>query len=115
MSGTIQVSAGDTVTKDPDSSDIYQFDWDDVLPTGSTISSSVFVFALVRYTGVTLEDAAALAALTQSSATVHVDGRATQVLLAGGTLGAEYQVTNRVTLDDGQIEDGSFRIVSQQK
>lgn len=111
---TIQVSDGDLIIKDPDSTEIYQFSWDDVLPVGSSISVSAFLIALVRYTGATVEDAAALASLTQSATVIHVAGRMTQVTMAGSTLGAEYQVTNRVTLNDGQIKDGSFQILSQQ-
>lgn len=111
---TIHVSDGDLIIKDPDSTEIYQFSWDDVLPVGSTISVSAFLITLVRYTGATTEDAAALASLTQSATAIHVAGRMTQVTVAGSTLGAEYQATNRVTLTDGQVKDGSFHILSQQ-
>lgn len=113
MSAPIQVSTGDLVTKDPDSIEIYQYTWESELPVGATISTSIFLLALVRNKG-TAADVAALASLVQSADVVHVDGRMTQVTLAGSMLGRRYDITNRVTLQDGQVKDGTFRILSQQ-
>lgn len=112
MSAPIQVSTGDLITKDPDSTEIYQYTWDEEIPTAATISVSVFLLALVRNAGAS--DAAAAASLVPSADVIHVDGRMTQVTLASGRLGRTYEITNHVTLQDGQVKDGSFRLLIQQ-
>ena len=74
--------------KDPDATLDYTVDWSAWLATGDIIVSSDWVVpsGLTEVTD----------AHTQTSATVW---------LSGGVEGAEYLVTNRVTTDDGRIDD----------
>ena len=71
----------------------YTVDWSDWLPDGDTISSVVWVVP---------------AGLTQESASNSTTGAT--VWLSGGTLGAVYTVTCKITTVGGRIDTRSFRV-----
>jgi hypothetical protein len=50
-------------------------------------------------------------ALTLSSSSIVTGARKTQVRMAGGTVGASYVVTNRITTSSGVEDERSFTIV----
>lgn len=77
----------------PDEKLVYQFAWLNVLPTGAAIVTSVWG---ISPTGPTLEDDG-------------VVSYTTFVTLSGLTLGERYQLSNTITLDNGEVyEDSSF-------
>jgi hypothetical protein len=84
-SGTIQ-------SKDPNSTKDYLWDWSQWLGD-DTITTSTFLVP----TGITLESDA------------HTAKTAT-VWLSGGTEGATYEVTNRITTAGGRIDDRTMRL-----
>lgn len=80
-------------TKDPDATLDWIFDWSSWLQAGETISSSEFIVSAGLTVGVTSN--------TTISATVW---------LSGGSTGQVYQVTNRITTNQGRTDDRSIRI-----
>jgi hypothetical protein len=71
-------------------------DWSDWLPEGDTVESSVWAV-----------DNPPDNALTLSNPTIDDDG-IPNVTLSGGTVGATYRLRNRITTDNGLIDDRSF-------
>lgn len=79
-------------TKDPDAVLDYQFNWEDWLEDGETISTSTFLVD-----GLTIDSQG------------HNTTRAT-VWLSGGGAGNVYRVTNRVVTSDSRTDDRSISI-----
>ena len=77
--------------KDPNAVLDYQWDWSDWLAVGETISTAVFTVP----TGLVLS--------SQSNTTTTAT-----VFLSGGTVGDGYQVTLRITTNQGRTEDRSI-------
>ena len=83
--------------KDPDETLDYGADWSDPL-AGDTIALSAFTVP----TGLTKQSEAN----TTTTATVW---------LTGGTLGANYEILNRVTTSGGRIMDQTFKLAVRRK
>lgn len=83
--------------KDPDSILDYKIDWSAWLAADTILSSTWIV-----PTGLTKT--------SQSNTTTT-----TTVWLSGGTLGQNYQVTNRITTNQNRTEDRTFDIVVRQR
>lgn len=82
--------------KDPDSLLDYQFDWSEWLaPDGDAIES---------------HDVIVGAGLTKVSSAIDPDGQAVTVWLSGGTAGATYNVTCRITTGGGRIDDRTMKV-----
>lgn len=79
--------------KDPDATLDWVFDWSAWLQAGETISASEFIVSA----GLTVE--------SNTNTTISAT-----VWLSGGTTGQIYQVTNRITTNQGRIDDRSIRI-----
>lgn len=79
-------------TKDPDAVLDYQFNWEDWLEDGETISTSTFLVD-----GLTIDSQG------------HNTTRST-VWLSGGGAGNVYRVTNRVVTSDSRTDDRSISI-----
>jgi hypothetical protein len=109
------VHRDDLIVKDPSSVEVFEYDWDDELPEDAHVATVAVDLSLLAYVFESIADAAALTALEVSDAIVHSDGRDTQATFTGGTLGARYRVTKFATLVDGQVVDGSFDILIQQR
>lgn len=77
--------------KDPNAVLDYLWDWSDWLAASETISTAVFTVPA----GLTLS--------SQSNTTTTAT-----VFLSGGTVGAGYQVTLRITTNQGRTEDRSI-------
>lgn len=84
--------------KDPDANLDYEVDWTAWLPDGDTITASLWIVP----TGVTKTDEAN----TTATATVW---------LSGGTVGTNYDVTNRITTAAGRVDDRTIRIKVKQR
>ena len=82
-----------TYVKDPDGYVDYQYDWSRVLATGETIVTSVWTVP----TGLTSTTE------TQSTTTATI-------WISGGTLDAEYEISNRITTSAGRIYDYVFTL-----
>ena len=83
------------MAKDPGARIDFEFDWAAAYPDGQTIVSSEWSVVPGEAGGVLVAGAAH--DLTQVTVT-----------LAGGIAGHVYRVTNRVTMNDGQIDERSM-------
>lgn len=83
----------DNYLKDPSAVLDYVVDWGTWMATGDTITTSEFI----AETGITVDS------------DDHDDTTAT-VWLSGGTVGEIYEVTNRITTDQGRTDDRTIRI-----
>jgi hypothetical protein len=88
----------DAPAKDPDSIIDYGVDWSNWLATGETIVTSIW------------PDIGDLVSESESNTTT-----ATAIFISGGTLGATYTLTNRITTNQGRTEDRSMHIACQSK
>ncbi|MFI5542083.1 hypothetical protein ACIA5H_37580 [Nocardia sp. NPDC051900] len=88
----------DGFEKSPTDIDRWQFDWSPYLESGETVASSQYLTT---------------AGLTLSGQTLT--GAITSVLVAGGTLGVTYLVTNRVATSLGRQADQSFTVTITQE
>ncbi|WP_432001224.1 hypothetical protein [Streptomyces sioyaensis] len=80
--------------KDPSANLDYVYDWSDWLSPGETISS-------VEYT--------VPAALASGTANTNTATTVT-VWLAGGTAGMTYRVSNRITTNQGRVDERTFSV-----
>lgn len=100
---------GDLITKDPGSIDEPQgFDWTDYLAelgAGVGVSTSTWT--------VTGPDSA----LTTANPSIVTGNLKTKVTLTGGTLGATYQVTNRITTNTSPVvtDERSFYVLIENR
>jgi hypothetical protein len=107
---TITVRPGDLVTKDPSDEVVIVFDWDlENLAIGVTMSTSLFTITAIRPsadTGLTKDNESILAGL-----------RKTQLRLKAGTMGALYEVANKIVTNEtpAQTKERSFRVLVQDK
>lgn len=81
------------IKKDPDAVLDYSMDWSAWLITGDSVSASDWI----AETGITIDSET-------------VNGDITTVWLSGGTEQQTYTVTNRITTDDGRIDDRSVEV-----
>lgn len=90
-------------TKDPDARLDYQIDWAAALQDadGNQIDFIVGSVWEVDDPDLVIEGAPFAPSFTATT---------TLVWLSGGVAGANYQLTNRITTDDGRIDDRSIRI-----
>jgi hypothetical protein len=87
--------------KDPDATLDYGLDWageDPWLAAGETIQTSTWLVP---------------AGLVKGSDS-HTD-TATTVWLSGGTLGVDYEVTNRITTNQARTDDRTIRIMIRER
>ena len=100
MSTTIY--AGGLVIKDPNSSEVFSFNWDEDLNPGVSITTSTFT--------ITCANEQLPLGLTKDNETNTA--RTTTLRLIGGTLGKKYTVTNRIITDETptQTKDASFTV-----
>lgn len=94
------------VTKDPNSIEVFRWDWDtEHLADSVEISTSAWT--------ITGPDSV----LTKDQESIVTGNRKTQVRLTGGTEGETYTVTNRIVTNEtpAQTKDWSIKFVIQQK
>jgi hypothetical protein len=93
------------ISKDPQAKRVIQFDWDEELATGVTISASTWT--------ITGPDTA----LTKDNEAVATGNRQSSVRLIGGTVGATYTLTNHVTTNESpaQEDDASVDVFIRQR
>ena len=96
-------------TKDPDAVLDYQTDWSDWLTADETITTSVWLIALLD--GYTEPDGSTT--LTEDSTTST--GTTATIWLSAGAVGASYAVTSRVTTSQGRTDDRTFYVDIQQR
>lgn len=84
-----------TLFQDPDDQLVYEMDWTSWLPSGQTITSSIWP---------------AVTDLTFDTSVILTGGLKTGIRISGGTLGRTYQITNRVVTNGtpSQTGDNSF-------
>lgn len=93
MPGPITVNDGELVTKDPADRPVLKFDWDALhLADGVTITESTWTITAIKPVTDT--------ALTKDSESILSGNRRTQLRLIGGTLGAEYLLSNRIVTNE---------------
>lgn len=97
------VNDGESVTKDPDASRVFTWNWDADLASGASIDTSTWV--------ITGPDSG----LTSDNASKA--SRTTSVRLSGGTVGKTYTVTNRIVTDTSpaETEDASITVLIRQQ
>ena len=83
------------IRKDPFDVLERELDWTDIVPAGSTISTSAWVS---DNSGLTVVDAG-------------TTGLTTKVKLSAGSAGVAYKVSNQVTLDSGLKFERSFYVL----
>lgn len=102
----MSITPGATVPKDPNSSEIYTWNWSDWLVGAAIISTSTFAV-----------DDGPDSALTLDQDAIVTGDTSTRVRINGGTLGKKYRVRNRVITNESpaQTDDRSIwvHIVSQ--
>lgn len=104
----IQIRPGDLVVQDPTAQKVYRFDWNrEHLPVGVTIDSSTFTITAVRPAGDT--------ALVKDNELIESGERKTWLRLSAGTLGAMYEVSNRIVTNEApaQTKELSFYLLIQ--
>lgn len=101
MSTTIR--DGGLVTKDPDSIEVFTFDWHLHLEAGVSVATSTFTVS------------GADASLTLDQEAILAGARRTRVRLTGGTPQVRYTVTNRIVTDESpsQRKDASLVVLIQ--
>jgi hypothetical protein len=87
-------SSGYFIDKDPASKLDYSNDWSEWLVTGDTISLSTWT----ADAGINLSGES-------------ISGAVTTTFADGGTSGATYKITNRITTTGGRIDERSFRLI----
>ena len=93
---------GDVALKDPDATSVpYVISWVDYL-SGLSASETIVSSSW----SVTGPDSA----LTIMAASIVTGGQQTQVRISGGTAGALYWLTDRITTSSGVVDDGSIGI-----
>lgn len=103
MSTTI--APGTSVIKDPHAIRMYQWDWDELLSSGTEIATATVVVS------------GSDNGLTATQVTRVSGNRKVNVLLSAGTLGVDYTVTCRIVTNEApaQTEDRSIIVrVAQQ-
>ncbi len=103
---TVTIVPGTLVTKDPDESKVYLFDWDTSnLAALVTIVTSTFVITALK--------PATDTALTKDNAAINAGSRTTQVRLLGGTIGARYEIENTIVTNEtpAQTKVRSFQLL----
>ena len=113
---TTRTHASKPFTKHPDDSVQYGYVFDDVLPTGVTISSvstpTITVLSGSSTTALTLAGQAANVAAYDDDDGVSVPiGRAVRATTAGGTVGCVYGVEIKVTASNGEVYAGDWRVI----
>jgi hypothetical protein len=107
---TVTISPGALVTKDPSDIKVYIFDWDaENLAAAVSITTSSFSITAIR--------PAADTALTKDNESILSGSRKTQLRLTAGTLGALYEITNRIVTNEtpAQTKERSFRVLVEQQ
>lgn len=103
MTCTTTETDGQYPTKDPNAVLDYQTNWTTWLAEDETIATSEWIIELPD------EDAAPL---TKNSATNSTN--TATIWLSGGTLGVTYVVVNRITTNQGRIEDRTKYVTIEQ-
>lgn len=101
--------------KDPDEVLDYAFLWQDSLETAETVASKTVTVT----TGITVDSSA----INASPVTFPIDGTdviqktgsVVTVWISGGTVGATYTVSCRVTTSAGRTYERSFTLIVQQR
>ena len=88
-----------TYSKDPDAILDYWLDWSEWLSSGDGIEASSWFSSP---TGLTIFDASFGTAFALA-------------WISGGTDGVDYLVTNRITTEDGRVEDRTFQLAVVQR
>jgi hypothetical protein len=110
MSGPTTIRDGDLATKDPNDIRVFVFDWDaEHLAVGVTISTNSFTITALEPTTDT--------ALTKDSESILAGNRKTQLRLTAGTLGARYQIANKIVTNESpaQTFERSFFLRVEEK
>ena len=98
-SGFEQTIQGLTIKKDTEAQLIYSFEWNEWLPTGDSIASSLYTITARA------NDPDPLEIESQG-----VDGTKTYVELSNGQEGKVYTVTCKITTTNGLIDRRNFRV-----
>lgn len=98
----MSLAPGGLIAKDPASSEPQGFDWTAWLARFAT--TELIVTSTWSVSG-------ADAVLTVTSPSIVTGSLQTQAVLAAGTLGVEYTVTNHVVTTTGWIAEQSFRVL----
>lgn len=110
MAGPTTIQDGGLIVKDPSDISVYTFDWDtEHLAPTVTIVSSAFTITALSPVGDT--------ALTKDQESTLVSLRSTQLRLTGGTLGARYEIANRIVTSEtpAQTKERSCYILIEDK
>lgn len=110
MSAVITIRNRGLTSQDPSDQLVYLFDWDtDNLAPSVQISSSIFTITQIR--------GATTTPLTKDQPSTLAGGRQTQVRLAGGDVGALYEIANKIVTDESpsQTKERSFQLLIEQK
>ena len=106
----LTIPAGELVVQDPSDIRVYVFDWDtDNLSAGVLITGSTFTITAIRPPGDT--------ALIKDNEAIQAGSRTTQLRLSVGTLGALYEIANRIVTNESvaQTKEQSFRLLIQNR
>src|SRR4051794_20554589 len=106
---SLTIEDGGLIVKDPADQTVLTFNWDDHLAAGVGISTSLFTVTAVRPSTDT--------ALTTDSASFSSVARTTQARVLGGTVGALYELANKVVTNEtpAQTKERSVRILVQNR
>jgi hypothetical protein len=112
------IRSGGLTTKDPNSSEVFHFDWDNehLYSTALISSSSFFISGTDAVLTKDNEGIGPSNLLLDNGTTLHAN-RYTQLRLIAGTLGVKYTVTNRIVTNEAipQTKDASFKVLIQER
>lgn len=99
ITGFLADNEGTYIDKDPQADLVYTMDWSQWLPTGQTISTSVWT--LETFAGDTGPLVNVVDSHTNTAASIEI---------SGGTAGKVYKVYNKITTSSGYDDRRYFRI-----
>jgi hypothetical protein len=91
-----------TTKKDPNSTRKYTVDWTRFLAKCAEVAQDISASDWTVPTGLELIDE-------------DFTSKKTVIWLRGGTLGARYDVINRITAGDGQIQDATIEVIIEEQ
>ena len=98
MSLTVTIRPGQMVSKDPNDSRMYIFDWDsEGLAAGALIVSNTFTITAVWPSKTDT-------ALTKDNESIMAGSRKTQLRLTAGTLGQKYNIASKITTNESPVQ-----------
>lgn len=97
---------GAYIEKDPDATLDYSIDWSDWLSQGDSLQTSTWTISTI---------AGDTAPVTQESTAINTITSTATIVVSGGGANNIYKLTNRITTDNGLVDERYFRLFVKNK